>query len=113
MNRRVWMGTMVMAASLFAGGVASATPVKLVVPVAMLDTTKPVRFSLRNDTNAPVKLSVGANANQLTITPGETVEVKLFAGDKIIAAETSGHFQAGTVVTVAQPQLQDATVALK
>jgi hypothetical protein len=70
-----------------------------------------VAFSLRNDSNAPLKLRAGSR--QLVIKSGATVDVKLPVGVNIVAEDATPNRAAGAVLVQVASLLGDATVELK
>jgi hypothetical protein len=111
MNRRLVVGTMVMAAAMLAGQVASA---EVAVPAplhAIYSHVKLVSFNVRNDTKEPIKVKAGDT--EVTLQPGKLVPMKLEVGVKIVAEETTPSFAAGAVLSVVSTDLSDATLALK
>jgi len=88
-----------------------AAPTAVHSPVnAIYSKVKLVKFSLRNDTSAPLKLKIGDNV--VTLLPGKPVDVKLADGKQIIAVETTASYDAGSVVAIAAEQLDGTTVAI-
>jgi len=111
MNRRLVVGTMVMAAAMLAGQAASA---EVAVPAplhAIYSHVKLVSFNVRNDTKEPIKVKAGDT--EVTLQPGKLVPMKLEVGVKIVAEETTPSFAAGAVLSVVSTDLSDATLALK
>jgi hypothetical protein len=112
MNRRLVVGTMVMAAAMLAGQAASAEVTPVAVPFhAMYSHVKLVKFSVRNDCKVPIKLKAGVD--ELTLEPGKVVSMKLEAGTKIVAEEAAASFTAGEVITLVSNELADSTLVLK
>jgi len=111
MNRKSVMGVMVMAAVLVSTQAVYAAPTAVHSPVnAVYVKIKMVKFSLRNDTSAPLKLKIGDNV--VTLQPGTPVDVKVPDGQQIIAVETTANYAAGSVVATAAEQLDGTTVAI-
>jgi hypothetical protein len=111
MNRRLVVGTMVMAAAMLAGQAASA---EVAVPAplhAMYSHVKMVSFNVRNDTKEPLKVKAGDT--ELILQPGKLVPMKLEVGVKIVAEETTPNFAAGELITVVSNELSDSVLALK
>jgi hypothetical protein len=111
MNRRLVVGTMVMAAAVLAGQAASAE-VAVKAPLhAMYSHVKLVSFSVRNDSKEPIKVKAGDT--EVTLQPGKLVPMKLVAGTKIVAEETTPSFAAGALISVVSSDLADSTLVLK
>jgi hypothetical protein len=111
MNRRLVVGTMVMAAAIFAVQAASA---EVAVPAplhAIYSHVKMVSFSVRNDSKEPIKVKAGDS--EVTLQPGKLVPLKLEAGTKIVAEEATPTFAAGELITVVSNELSDSTLVLK
>ena len=84
MNRRSVFGVMVMAATLVSAQAVYAAPTAVHSPVnAIYANAKLVKFTLRNDSSAPLKLKVGDN--EMTLLPGKPVDV-MTAEDPTTAA---------------------------
>ena len=112
MNRRSGVGVMVMAASLVSAQAMYAAPAAVHAPVnAIFAKVKFVKFTLRNDSAAPLKLKAGDT--EVTLQPGKTVDVKLTEGQQIVAVETSPNYAAGAVITTVSDQLNGTTLALR
>jgi len=112
MNRRSVFGVMVMAATLVSAQAVYAAPTAVHSPVnAIYSNAKLVKFTLRNDSSAPLKLKVGDN--EMTLLPGKPVDVKLATGQQIVAVETTATNQAGTVLATAMPGMDGATVSVR
>jgi hypothetical protein len=112
MNRRSVMGVMVMAAALVSTQAVYAAPTAVHTPVnAIYSNAKMVKFTLRNDSAAPLKLKVGND--DLTLEPGKPVSVSLQVGQQVIAEEATANNKAGAVLTTVIPELNGATVAVR
>jgi len=112
MNRRTAVSVMVLAASLLASEAMYAQPGAFSIPVnAMISKVKMVKFSMRNDTEEPIKVKAGDT--EVTLEPGKLVPMKLEVGVKIVAEETTPSFAAGELISVVSTDLADSTVALK
>jgi len=114
MNRKSVMSVMVMAASLVSASAVYAAPAAVRTPVnAIYSNThgKLVKFSLRNDSSAPLKLMVGDK--EMTLAPGKPVAVELAEGQKIVAEETTANSKAGDVLATAFDGLNGATVSIR
>ncbi len=111
MNRRNVVGTMALAAAIFAGPAVCAEAAVPTFTHGSIPKTQMVSFHLRNDSSAPVKLTVGGS--QVTLAPGKIVPMKLQVGEKIVTEEATANYPAGTVISVVSSALADATVVLK
>ena len=112
MNRRSVVGVIVMAASLVSAQAMYAAPAAIHAPVnAIFAKGKFVKFTLRNDSAAPLKLKAGDT--ELTLLPGKPVDVKLTEGQQIVAVEASPNYAAGAVITTVSDQLNGTTLALR
>ena len=67
----------------------------------MFSHEKTVNFSVRNDTERPIKVKAGDK--DLTLQPGNDVPVKLAVGVEGCGGGSSTHFTEGTVLTVVSP----------
>lgn len=112
MTRRIVMGTMVMVASLVSSAAVYAQPVAVKVPVhAIFAHTKLVSFTLSNQTKETVQVTV--NGNTLSIEPGKSTSVKAADGEKVIAANSTEHYAAGSVIVVASSAIAQANIVLR
>jgi hypothetical protein len=114
MKRNTVLGVMVMAATLVSTQAVYAAPATVRTPVnAIYSNThgKLIKFSLRNDSSAPVKLMVGDK--EMTLEPGKPVAVQLAEGQKIVAEETTATNKAGDVLATAFDGLNGATVSVR
>ena len=103
---------MALVASLFAGEAVYAQPAAFHAPVnAMFSHVKTVSFSMRNDTKTSIKVKAGDK--EMTLDPGKAQDVKLALGEKVVAVEAAGNYQAGAVLAVASSQLSDTTIVLR
>jgi len=111
MNRKSVMGVMVMAAVLMSTQAVYAAPTAVHSPVnAIYSKVKLVKFSLRNDTSAPLKLKIGSN--EVTLLPGKPLDVKVPDGQQIVAVDTTSNYAGGDVIATAAEQLDGTTVAI-
>jgi hypothetical protein len=111
MNRRSVVTAMVLGASMLASEAMYATPVAIHAPMhAMFSRDKYVKFSLHNATDTPIKVKAGDQ--ETTLPPGKDVPMKLPVGAKIVVEEASTHYTVGSVVTVVDQSLDNATLRL-
>lgn len=103
---------MVMVASLIGSEAVYAQPAAFHVPVhAIFSKTKMVKFTLRNETKETVQVSVSGNT--MSIEPGKSTDVKVADGEKILAANTTEHYAAGSVIVVASSAISDTNIVLR
>ncbi len=103
---------MALVASLFASEAVYAQPASFHAPVnAMFSHVKTVSFSMRNDSKESIKVKAGDM--EMTLDPGKSHDLKLPVGEKVVAVETSTNYPAGTVLAVANTQLNDTTIVLR
>jgi hypothetical protein len=89
-----------------------ASPLAIHAPVnAFFGKVKTIKFNVRNDSNATIKLMAGTTP--LTVEPGKTVEAKVNEGDKLTYAEATSTRAAGDLVATATSQLSGNTVAIR
>ncbi|MEO6924848.1 MAG: hypothetical protein ABI142_13560 [Bryocella sp.] len=113
MNRRFVASALVLASSLVATPALFAAPPSFSADTAIHATakTKTVKFSLRNDTSAPIKVKVGDQ--EITLAPGHPVKVKAPVGQTVVTEEASANNPAGTVVVTVMDGLDGATLAVR
>jgi len=111
MNRFV-MSAMVLSASMIGSQAVYAAPVHLNVPVraAVESKVKLVKFSVRNDSKAPMKLKAGDN--EVAIEPGKTANLSLPTGTQITTVEAANR-EAGSLVATVSDALSGNTLALR
>jgi hypothetical protein len=111
MNRRSVVTAMVLGASILTSEAMYATPVAIHSPVhAMFSRDNLVKFNLHNGTDTPIKVKAGDL--EVTLLPGKDVPVKLPVGAKVVVEEASTHYAQGSVVTVVNSDLSNATLRL-
>ena len=112
MNCKSVISAMVLAASVVSTQAVYAASTSVHTPVnAIYSNAKMVKFTLRNDSSAPLKVKVGDT--EMTLQQGKPVDVKLATGQQIIAVETTATNQAGAVLATAIPGLDGATVSVR
>jgi hypothetical protein len=112
MKRRNPIAIAVIAVSLVAPSVVFASPAGIHSPVnAMFGKTKTIKFTLRNDSSAPMELKVGEEI--VTLDAGKSLEVKLPSGARILANSATQIHQAGTVIAEVTDSLSGAVVHVK
>ena len=76
----------------------------------MFFKVKMVKFSLRNDTGAPVKLKAGTDS--MTVENGKVLELKLAEGTQVTLEEATATQPAGTVVAQVSTTLSGSTLVI-
>jgi hypothetical protein len=71
---------------------------------------KRVSFQVRNNTKEPMKIMAGPV--ERVLRPGQTIALKLAVGEKLLSAQASANYPAGSVIVTASSELSDATVVL-
>jgi len=100
-----------MAATLVSAQAVYAAPTAVHSPVnAIYVKVKMIKFTLRNDSSAPLKLKIAGNA--VTLLPGKPLDVKVPDGQQIVAVDTTSNYAAGDVIATAAEQLDGTTVAI-
>ena len=91
--------------------VSTARALPVVSPVhAMFSKTKTVKFSLRNDSGAPVKLKAGADS--MTLEKGKVLELKLAEGTQVTLEEATPTQPAGTILAQVSTTLSGNTLVI-
>lgn len=100
MKMRMIPATMVATVCLLsAPGLLAAPFLNRTNPLAVQSATiHRISFQLRNDTGAA--MTVQAGERSLVLSPGQTLEVKLPAGQPLVAAQATVHYAAGEVLAV-------------
>jgi hypothetical protein len=81
----------------------ASMPTKAKAPAA-------VALKVRNDSNAAVQLHAGDQ--DITVAAGQTMDLKLAVGARIVTASTSAKHEAGTVLCEVSSALSGATVVV-
>ena len=111
MNRRMIVVVCLSVASMFMSEAVYASTAVHVPVAAMFGKTKLVKFSLRNDSNAPLKVKAGDNP--MTIDAGKSVELQLPVGAKIVADDDTTVHKAGDLIAQVSTELSGVTIAVK
>lgn len=102
---------MVLGASLLMSEAMFAAPLAVHSPThAMFNKEHLVKFKLHNASDAPIKVKAGED--EITLSPGQVLPVKVAVGQKVIVEQASAHFAAGSLLAVVGPELSDATLTL-
>lgn len=89
-----------------------ASPVNLHGPLnAMFAKEKTVKLSLRNGSAASVEVKVGEEL--MTLTAGQSVNLNLPVGTRIVANTDTSTVKAGTLIAQVSKELSGAVVTLK
>jgi hypothetical protein len=116
MNRTSVLNVMVMAVALASSqsvfAAPAAAPAAGHTPVyATSPHTKMVRLTLRNDSNAAMKVKVGDN--DMTLEPGKPVDVKIAVGQTVVTEDASATTPAGTLLATVIDGMSGATIVLR
>jgi hypothetical protein len=111
MNRRSVVIAMVLGASILTSEAMYAAPVAVHSPVyAMFSGERLVKFNVHNGTDTPIKVKAGDL--EMTLPPGKDVPMKLAVGVKVVVEEASTHYAQGSILTVVNTELDNATLRL-
>ncbi len=89
-----------------------AAPASLNLPThAFLGKVKSVAISFHNDSAAPIELQAGDSV--IKLAAGQTLNVHLPAGTKVISNTATTNLMAGTLVTEVASYLEGATINIK
>lgn len=112
MQARSLVATAVATLALIASPAVYASPVSLNTPVhAFLAKVKNVNISFRNDTGSPLELKAGDSIVKLNA--GQTMNLHLPAGTKVLANTPTTNLIAGAVVAEVATYLDGATISIK
>lgn len=104
----------VAASALFAAPAVHAAPVKLSSPIhAMFGKSKTsnVKFSLRNDSGAPMEVKIEDKV--MTLAPGKPVDLELPVGTRIVANTDSPSHAAGSLIEEVTKSHAGATIVVR
>lgn len=112
MTTRLFTSAMVLSCSLLAAQGAHALPPTPAMHAkdAAPAKAKLISFSIRNDSST--ELIIKACEQQMTITPGKTMPVKLEKGCQVKTVNETAHLHAGDVLTTVTDYLQGNTLAV-
>jgi hypothetical protein len=110
MNRRLVISAMVLSVSMLGTQAANAMHINTPVHAAVNAKAKMVKFSVRNDSSAPIKLKAGDD--EMSIAPGKTADMKVAQGTQIIALEAQNR-EAGSVVATVSDSLSGNTLVVR
>lgn len=112
MHRRIFAIAMATVLFLPAAGSLHAAPLGVFHHTAADKGTtgKLIRFSIRNDSGAPVVLKAGDQ--QYTIEAGKSLSMKLQEGTEVVAVNGTAKAAPGTVITKVSSILQNNTLAI-
>ena len=112
MNRRLVVSAMALAVSMLGTQAVYAAPAHVGSPLHAFvgAKVKLVKFSVRNDSGAPMKLKAGEN--EVAIEAGKTADMKLAEGTQIVTVEASNH-EAGSVIATVSSSLAGNTLVLR
>ena len=74
------------------------------------EKVKTIHFNLRNASGAPIELKAGDQV--MTVASGQTMELKLATGTRVINTVKSDKREAGAVICEVSSALSDSTVVL-
>ena len=112
MNRRSVMGVMVMAAALVSAQAMLAAPAAGVAfQPKVYGKVKLVKFTIRNDSGATLKVKAGDTA--MTLEPGKPMNVALPEGAQIVATEAAPGHESGDVIVTVSSSYSGNTVAVR
>ncbi|HTH54298.1 MAG TPA: hypothetical protein VL495_10125 [Edaphobacter sp.] len=78
---------------------------------AMFGKTKTVKFTIQNDTNAPMEVKAGEEV--IKLEAGKATPVDLAPGTRIVSTTATATHQAGTLIAEVSNQLNGATIHIK
>ena len=115
MKLRLASVTLLAAAASFAAlPAANAAVVGLHSPVHAFfhnDSQKKIKFSLRNDTGAPLELKIGDKVQ--TLKADEVLPLKLPVGTRVTANADTGRYHTGDVIVeVTDGMYKDSTISI-
>ena len=112
MNRRMLVAAAFVVTSLCASEAVYASPVAISAPVrAMFGKTKLVKFSVRNNTAAPLKLKCGETP--MTVEAGKTADLQLPVGAHVTVDEATETHTAGSLLAEVTTSLSGATIVVR
>ena len=111
MNRRHLAVIAALAASFAVSPALYAAPAVHAPVHAMFGKSKTVKLTLINDSGSPMELKAGEEV--IKLDAGKPVVVNLPAGTRLLATETTGSHQAGSVIAEVADSLNGATLHIK
>lgn len=111
MKYRNLLAVSVVATSLLASpAVYAATAIHSPVH-AMFGKTKTIKFTIQNDTGAPMEVKAGDEV--IKLEAGKPVTVNLAPGTRIVSTTATSTHQAGTLIAEVTSQLSGAVIHIK
>lgn len=111
MKQRILTTTMVFSLSLFTAQSMMALPFHHMAASGVgAVKVKMISFHVRNDSGA--SMTIKAGDQQVTISPGKTIDLKLQDAEQVTAVNATHYFAAGQVVTTVSQVLQGNTLVL-
>ena len=104
------MSALVVLAAALAPCAAFASTIHITPATHAFFGNKMVKFSIRNQTGAPIELKAGDQT--VTLETGKTTQFKLAPGTQVVTSSTSGKREAGTIICQATPDMNDSTIVL-
>ena len=114
MNRLTRFAIAVATLALLAGPVVYAAPVHISSPVhAMFGKSKSstVKFSIRNDSGAPLEVKIEDKV--MTLDPGKPVDLELPVGTRIVANTATPNHDAGSLIEEVTKSHAGATIVVR
>ena len=112
MKRNFVVGTMAVAAAMFAGQAVYAKPLA-VTPASThsMFKSKMVNFKITNNTGAP--LTVKAGKNTLVLEVGKTQDFTLASGDEVVSKNRTKHYDEGQVLAHVNEDLEGHNITIE
>jgi hypothetical protein len=111
-SRKLLLANAAIVAGLFTSHIVYAAPASVNLPVhAMFAKEKTVKLSLRNGSSNAVDVRVGEQL--MTLTAGQSVNLNLPVGTRIVVNSDTASVKAGTLIAQVSKELSGSTVTLK
>ena len=112
MKRNFIVGSMVVAAAMFAGQAVCAQPLAISpTGTRAMFKSKMVSFKITNGTGAP--LTVKAGKNTMVLEPGKTTDFTLASGDEVVAKTRTKHYDEGQVLAHVNEDLEGHNITIE
>lgn len=113
MNKNRSIAIAIVATALLAAPVANAAPTSIPSPVHAMfgNQVKSVKLSLRNASAAPLELKIEDKV--MTLDAGQTINLKLPVGTRILANNTTPTHEAGSLIEQVRKDHDGVTIVIR
>jgi hypothetical protein len=113
MNKNRCITIAIVATALLASPVVQAAPLNISLPVHAMfgNQVKSVKLSLRNASSAPLELKIEDKV--VTLNAGQTIDLKLPVGTRILANNATPTHEAGSLIEEVRKDHDGVTIVIR